>query len=141
MSFWSWVSSSENVRSWFAALEMASTAASAASEALGSGVDATCGEADIDWDLLFREGSARLWVAWAKPVGRLLWRPLPRQRRVADADAPRSRGGPGRARPTRLFIAPERPFLFLTREGLFLRSKVRYGCPHSKVSQCCLCRK
>src|SRR5271154_3513429 len=60
MSFWSCVSASENVTSWLAAPVIASTAASAASVAsldgeLGAGETAE-GEADIERDLLLRDG-------------------------------------------------------------------------------------
>ncbi len=52
MSFWSWVSASENVASWLAELVIASTAASAAS-VLTSGLATVVVVADIWRDLLW----------------------------------------------------------------------------------------
>ncbi len=54
MSFWSWVSASENVTSWLAAPAIASTAASAASVTVGlEASEAAVGGADIGQDLLW----------------------------------------------------------------------------------------
>src|SRR5580700_4469749 len=57
MSFWSWVSASENVTSWLAAPAIASTAASAASVTVGlESDDMAVGGADIGGDLLLVTG-------------------------------------------------------------------------------------